>query len=194
MFEVFQLRNAAAADVSNALQQFITQYLTVLQNAQGSAGGTFAAAYVQLQKNVVVVPEPVSNTLLISADAVLLRSTETGDRRIDAQPPQVVIQVLIADVQLTNAKEFGVETGLQSPVLFSRGLLGTPTTTNGVTNAAVPGFNFNTTAAAQQQHLPTGNVGFQGLSNLGVGRIGASGFGGFVFAASSNNFTLLVAP
>ena len=39
---------------------------------------------------------------------------------LDAEPPQVVIQVLIADVDLTATEEFGVEIGLQSPVLFSR--------------------------------------------------------------------------
>ena len=38
-----------------------------------------------------------------------------------------------------------------------------------------------------------GNVGFQGLSNLGVGRVGdRQGFGGFVFSASSQSFSLLI--
>src|SRR3712207_6874826 len=35
---------------------------------------------------------------------------------------QVVIQVLIAEVDLNNLEEFGVEFGLQSPVLFDRGI------------------------------------------------------------------------
>src|SRR5205823_1165726 len=75
--------------------------------------------------------------------------------RIDAQPPQVVIQVLIAEVQLTNNEEFGVEFGVQSPILFQRSLATSSTTTSGppssgagsqatVTQIGIPGFNFNT--------------------------------------------------
>ena len=87
---------------------------------------------------------------------------------LDSAPPQVVIQALIAEVDLNNSDEFGVELGLQSPVLFRRGItpdlsfLGPTGTINyvnpgqvppGVTvnssinPAAQPGFNFNTTAA-----------------------------------------------
>ena len=101
--------------------------------------------------------------------------------RLDAQPPQVVIQVLIADVQLTNNRDIGIEFGIQSPVLFNRGGL------------ASPGFNFNSTAPLGSVNASEqGNVGFQGLSNLGVGRVGSSGFGGFVFSASSQSFNLLI--
>ena len=59
---------------------------------------------------------------------------------VDAAPPQVHVEVLIAEVQLTNNEEFGVELGLQSNVLFGRG--------GGVSGGAsgTPGFNFNTTA------------------------------------------------
>jgi hypothetical protein len=94
-----------------------------------------------------------------------------------------MIQVLIADVQLTNAMEFGVEVGLQSPVLFNRGGL------------ATPGFNFNTTAPLGSVNATEqGNVGFQSLSNLGVGRTSTNGLGvgGFVFSASSQSFNLLI--
>ncbi len=41
---------------------------------------------------------------------------------MDAELPQVVIQVLVAEVDLNNTEEFGVEIGLQtSPVLCSCG-------------------------------------------------------------------------
>jgi hypothetical protein len=106
--------------------------------------------------------------------------------RIDAQPPQVMIQVLIAEVQLNNTEEFGVELGLQSPVLFLRGITG------GVPSAV--GFNFNSTQPLANTNLANSEtVGFQGLGNLGVGRASATqGFGGFVFSASSDTFSLLV--
>jgi hypothetical protein len=98
-------------------------------------------------------------------------------------------------VQLTNREEFGVEIGLQSPVLFARSSAGT--------SPGTPGYNFNTTALAPNAPvgspgLPnttivnSGIVGFQGLGNLGVGRAGANGVGGFVFSAASDTVNVLV--
>jgi general secretion pathway protein D len=119
----------------------------------------------------------VSNTLLVDASAEFYPEIRRIIERIDAQPPQVVIQVTIANVQLTNQEEFGVEVGLQSPVIFDRGA----------------GLNFNTTAALPNANVGTGVVGFQGLQTLGVGRASPnSGVGGFVFSASSDTFSLLV--
>ena len=104
----------------------------------------------------------------------------------------IVIQVLIADIDLTNSEEFGVEIGLQSPVLFQRsvipaeGFLGTGSVTftnpglvpqgvtvnNSINPAALPGFNFNTTQPLGNNPVVNpGVVGFQGLGNLGVGRV-----------------------
>lgn len=187
--EVYKLRNAAAADVANSLTQFITQSLNVY------SGANFFTAYQQLQRQVVIVAEPVSNTILVSATPQYFAEIKRLIEKLDTQPPQVVIQVMIAEVQLNNAEEFGVEAGLQSPVLFARGSLATPTTTGGVTNAAVPGFNFNTTAPLGNSNLAErAVVGFQGLSNLGVGRSSTTGqgFGGFVFSAASDSFNLLI--
>jgi len=187
--EVYKLRNAAAADVANSLTQFITQSLNVY------SGANFFTAYQQLQRQVVIVAEPVSNTVLVSATPQYFNEIKRLIEKLDYQPPQVVIQVMIAEVQLNNAEEFGVEAGLQSPVLFARGSLATPTTVNGVTNAAIPGFNFNTTAPLGNSNLANAaTVGFQGLSNLGVGRSSTTGqgFGGFVFSAASDSFNLLI--
>src|SRR5260370_15013621 len=44
-------------------------------------------------------------------------------QRLDIALPEVVIQVLVAEVDLNNTEEFGVEIGLQSPVLFQRGII-----------------------------------------------------------------------
>lgn len=167
--DVYKLRNAAAADVATALTAFITQSLAVY------SGAAFNSAYLQLQRNVVIVAEPVSNTIMISATPQYFSEMKRIIERIDAQPPQVVIQVLVADVQLTNNEEIGVEFGVQSPLIFQRG----------------SSLNFNTTAALPTGAVGTGVVGFQGLGNLGVGRSSANG-GGFIFSAQSESFNLLV--
>ena len=169
--DVYKLRNAAAADVATALTAFITQSLAVY------TGAAFNSAYLQLQRNVVIVAEPVSNTIMISATPQYFSEMKRIIERIDAQPPQVVIQVLIVDVQLTNNEEIGVEYGVQSPLLFQRG----------------SSLNFNTTSALPTGAVGTGVVGFQGLGNLGVGRASSTGgAGGLVFSAQSESFNLLV--
>ncbi len=74
---------------------------------------------------------------------------------LDVMPPQVVIQVLVAEVDVTNSDEFGVEIGLQSPVIFNRGLsVGSDNVTlsNAITQTTNPGFAFNNV------NLPAGNV------------------------------------
>jgi type II secretion system protein D len=187
--EVYKLRNAAAADVATAVSTFVQQSLAVLTQAN------FLSAYQNLQRSVVVIAEPVSNTLLVSATPQYFGEIKRLIEKVDAQPPQVMVQVMIVDVQLNNAEEFGVEFGIQSPVLFARGQLGAPVTntTTGQVNAAVPGFNFNTTAPLGNSNIvQQQTVGFQGLSQLGVGRVGTQGFGGFVFSAASDSFNLLI--
>ena len=212
--EVYRLKNAAAADVAAALQSFITRSLQVL------AQGQQLTAFQEIARDVVVVPEPVTNSLLISATPEYFADILRLIKDIDAESPQVVIQVLVAEVDLDDSNEFGMEIGMQSPVLFQRSIfpsfpfLGTSgvinytnpglvpqgvTVNNSINPAALPGFNFNN---SQFFSAPLGNnpvvspqtVGFQGLTNLGVGRSSpsGSGLGGFVFSAGSDSFNLLI--
>ncbi len=186
MTEVYKLRNAAAADVVVAVQTFLTSEANIV-NAQYTATTTFQT----LQRQFAMQAEPVSNTILVSATPQLFSKIMHLIERVDATPPQVFVQVLIADVQLTNNEEFGVEVGLQSNVLFGRSSIASGTGTT--LTATNPGFNFNTTAPLPNFNTTNaGVVGFQGLGNLGVGRAGTAGVGGFVFSASNDTFTLLV--
>jgi hypothetical protein len=99
----------------------------------------------------------------------------------------VLIQVLIAEVDLTNNDEFGVELGLQDGLLFNRGI--GATTLN-------PGFPFNTSNLGNENSassLSGANlVGPQGLTNFGVGRTTQAGFGGLVLSASSESVSVLI--
>lgn len=197
--EVYKLRNAAAADVQLAIQNLMSQSLQVLTNANQSSN------YQQILRNVVIVAEPISNSLLISSSPEYFEEVMRLVVQIDTMPPQVVIQVLIAEVRLENDEEFGIELGLQSPILFQRSVLPDGATVNAAApNAAIPGFNFNTTAALPNSTLtgpgtpvPRSNspgiVGFQGLGNLGVGRASpTANIGGLVLSAASDTFTMLI--
>ncbi|VTS06166.1 secretin N-terminal domain-containing protein [Tuwongella immobilis] len=183
--DVFKLRNAAAADVANSLQNFLTRTLQNLQQGQQLTG------FQQIQREVIIVAEPVTNTLLVSATPQFYSEIARLVEQLDSQPPQVVVQVLIAEVRLNNSEELGVEVGLQSPVLFQRSVLPNGVTVNN--SLANPGFDFNQTGALPSSTLANpGIVGFQGLGNLGVGRAGATGVGGFVFSAASDSFSVLI--
>jgi general secretion pathway protein D len=207
---VIQLRYSSAPDLASALNGFLTNALSVVRSA-GQLG-----SWQELQDDVVIFAEPITNRLLVSASTRNFPHVMQLIDELDISPPQVVIQVLIAEVDLSNTEEFGVEFGLQSPVLFSRSIIpatnffgtgGTVSYSNpgqvptGVmvsstlNPAAYPGFNFNdvTVPLGNNPVVSPGVVGYQGLSNLGVGRMSpTAGVGGFVFSAASNTFNLLI--
>ena len=208
---VVQLKNAPAVDVASAINQYLLNRRQIEQAAPGEVN-----PFQEIEREVVVVPEPVANKLILAATPRFFDEIKALVDKLDEQPPQVLIQVLIAEVALNNVKEFGVELGVQSSVLFDRSLLGDLlTTTNstqtstaaGVTTVTeeiiqaasnVPGFLFNNTdplgnsgsAAALRS---AGDVGGQGISNFGVGRGSQNaGFGGLVLSASSQNVSVLL--
>src|SRR5207248_351877 len=115
--EVFHLKNATATDVATSLQNFWQATLDVLNTSQ------ILTPYTTLERDVVVVAEPVSNKLLISATPKYFDEVMRLVAELDAEQPMVVIQVLVAEVDLNGSEEFGIEVGLQAPVLFNRSVL-----------------------------------------------------------------------
>ena len=118
---------------------------------------------------------------------------------LDAQPPQVLIQVLIAEVRLNNVDEFGVELGIQDSLLFDRSLLGNLVTNNNnvLDGTLTPGFNFNNqqlgNSASDRSLATAGNVAGQALSSFAVGRTNSDlGYGGLVLSASSESISVLI--
>ena len=129
--------------------------------------------------------------------------------QLDAQPLQVSIEVLIAEVILTNYEEFGIEVGLQSPrrcsaaghsgdmtsfVERDRRDAVPPGTDGQQHHPAVHGqaFPFNRRPPAYSNSSHQGIVGLQGLTNYGVGRASPNGVGGFVFSAGSDTVNVLI--
>jgi type II secretory pathway component GspD/PulD (secretin) len=140
--DVYRLVNSNAVDVATALNNFITSYLSVFQRASQ------LTPFQDYQREIIVVPEPITNKLLISATPRYYPDIMRLIHELDAELPQVVIQVLIAEVDLNSTEEVGAEIGLQSPVLFQRSLFpaynnfnGGAGTTSYVANTATPTFN-----------------------------------------------------
>jgi general secretion pathway protein D len=209
---VYKLKNADAEQVAFALQEWLQQKREVEATAPGAA-----SPFQQLEREVVVVAEINSNSLIVSATPVYFRELTEIIQQIDEQAPIVMIQVLIGEVALGDTDEFGVELGLQDSVLFDRSLLeniqplttttttqingNTVTTEQQIIQAATltPGFGFGNPATglgnsgSDRSVATAGSVGAQGLSSFGVGRLSqAAGFGGFVLSASSESISLLL--
>jgi general secretion pathway protein D len=210
---VYRLNNKSAEDVALALND----WLRAERDVQGTAPGT-ASPFQQIEREVVVVPELASNSLIVSATPRYYDEVARLVRELDAQEPMVMVQVLIGEVELGDADEFGVELGLQDSVLFDRSLLGDLETTTNTTITTqpgggstqvqqqvvqsatlAPGFNFGDAGtplgnSGSDRSLATaGAVGAQGLASFAMQRVNPDlGFGGLVLSASSNSVSTLL--
>lgn len=181
--EVYRLKNSPALDVANAVNNFLRSERVVIQAAPGRQN-----PFTQIESEVVVVPEPVGNALIISATPRYFEQIMELVEGLDAQPPQVMIQVILVEVELDNLHEFGVELGLQDSLLFDRSLLGSILT---------PGYSFNNqplgNANTPGSLATKSTVGGQALSHFSLGRTSTdTDFGGLVLSASSENVSVLL--
>ena len=208
---VFQLKNSPADAVATAVNDYLASERQVEQGAPG-----LVSPFELFEREVVVVPETVTNSLVVSATPRYMDEIVDLVEQLDARPPMVMIQVLIAEVSLKNTDEFGVELGLQDSILFDRSLLGdistisrtTITQTPGGATTQIqediiasatntPGFNFNNQPlgnSGSTDSLARANiVGTQGLANFALGRLNSElGYGGLVLAASSESVSMLL--
>jgi len=175
---VMRLRNAAAENIASAVTDFLTNELQAQQPATG-----LLSTIERVDQEVVIVPELITNSLIISASAQYYDRVTTLVEELDRRPPMVVIQVLLAAVTMTDDFEFGVELGLQDSILFNRS-----------SNDGVPGFLFNNQQLGNNTAVPGSNiVGSQGLSSFSLGRTNTGlGYGGLVLSASSEAVSVLI--
>jgi type II secretion system protein D len=105
--EVYRLRNAQAQEVATAVRTFLDQERQRVSQVLGQeAVGT---AQRLLEREIAVVAEPISNTLLLSASPRYFDSIRNLIKELDMPQPQVLIQVLVAEVSLDSALDLGLE-------------------------------------------------------------------------------------
>jgi len=209
---VYRLKNKFVDDVAVALNN----WLRAERQVQGTAPG-LASPFQQIEREVVIVPEVSSNSLIVSATPRYYDEIERLVYELDKQDAMVMIQVLIAEISLGDLDEFGVEFGLQDSAIFDRSLLSDLLTTSSTVTIQdggnlntveqdviqsanlTPGFNFGDPAqglgnSGSDRALATaGNVAGQALSSFGVNRVSSEGgFGGLVLSASSNSVSMLL--
>jgi general secretion pathway protein D len=200
---VVKLKNAPVTDVANAINTFLTSTRNLYQ-----IDPNIITNLEILEREIIVVPEPVSNSLLISTTPRFYEEIKRIVQKLDAPPPQVVIQALIVEVTLDNTDEFGVELGFQDPLLFDRGLIsdiqtlsttiqnasGVATTSQEIiSQSRTPGYNFAGQPLGGNTSAHPSAVGNQGFSQFSLGRVnGDLGYGGLVLSAQSSSVSVLL--
>jgi type II secretion system protein D len=199
---VYKLQNLTSAEAVTSLNDYLTrerladqitvisvtqdraaqdQSQGVVANSTATAGGQSTADRTPL--------EPQTNSIIVTANPGLLQQFMRVIEEIDQRPSQVVIQVLIAQIELNNNDELGLEVGFQNDTLFDRSLV---VNNQGQANSLNPGVGFNNAPLQSPAGANFAGTGLQGLSNFALGRTSPLGYGGLIFAASSENISVLL--
>ena len=145
--EVVRLRNSQAIEVATAIRNFLDQERNrIVQVLGADAVGTGQRL---LEREVAVVAEEASNTLLVSANRRYFDQVRELINELDQAQPQVLIQVLLAEVTLDSVGELGIEwghSGSRGDVSYGTGTdfgVANQLQTLGGYSAAVSGTDFN---------------------------------------------------
>ncbi|MBR5626781.1 MAG: hypothetical protein IKW74_04080, partial [Thermoguttaceae bacterium] len=181
--KVVQLRNVQALRIAQAIDDYLAQK----QEMEIASGAL--SEYQLVESQVIVIPESITNSIIVSAAPEYLDQIVEMINSFDKEPPQVMIQVLIAEVTLSNQEEFGIETGFQNSTSFDRSLI--TTTSSGSTGD--PGFDMLNGSGPGQNMNAVNNVkdiAGQVLNDFGMGADSDLSFGGFIVSASSRSIQL----
>ena len=179
--EVVQLRNIQALVVAEAIDDYLSQ------KQQLETASEVLSTFQLYESQVIVIPESISNSIIVSAADEEMKKILDMIKIFDADPPQVQIQVLIAEVTLSDQEQFGIEAGFQNAASFDRSMI--TSTTGGSTGN--PGFDIITSNGPGKNMAssvkPTDIAG-QVLNNFAMGTSDSTlGYGGFVVSASSRS-------
>lgn len=103
---VFDLQYAQAETVATTLQSyFASEAARIRDILSPGQGGSLTR---QLEQEVTVVGDPKSQKVLISASPRYIETVRSIVNELDAAPPQVIIQVLLAEVTLDDSDQWGL--------------------------------------------------------------------------------------
>jgi type II secretion system protein D len=112
--QVYRLKNAQAKEVALAISTFLDQERKRVTQVLGAdAVGT---AQRMLEQEVAIVAEETSNALLLSANPRYFSQITNLIDDLDQPQPQVLIQVLLAEVSLDAARDLGIEWNLSGSI------------------------------------------------------------------------------
>jgi len=178
--EVIRLKNADASSVGQTLQTYVNTQRQLL--TQSFSQQTNIANYEIEETEVVVAWDVASNSVIISAQPRTFETLAALVEELDFEPDMVMIQVIIAEVELNDSFEAGVELGLQDSLLFDRGASTNGFAWHGQSLGNDPG------ATASRESL-AGQV----ISGFGMGRNSAAlGYGGLAVSAANESIHIMM--
>ena len=105
--EIFRLRNGQAQDIQTSISTFLDQERQRLTATLGA--DKIGAAQRLAEQDVSIVAEITSNSLIISASPRHFDKIRAMINKLDDPKPQVLIQVLLAEVTLDDGTDLGFE-------------------------------------------------------------------------------------
>jgi general secretion pathway protein D len=119
--QVIYLRFASAENLASILQN---QASEIKNGSQGGAEGGAASGRGPAYEDAVILHEPDTNALIITAAPKLMRTMKMIIEKLDIRRAQVHVEAIIAEISSDKAAELGVQwavegTGSNSPVAMS---------------------------------------------------------------------------
>ncbi|MFK7960665.1 MAG: secretin N-terminal domain-containing protein [Phycisphaerales bacterium] len=110
----YQLRNARAEEVAQVLGDFVREEQEKLVGTLD--GDQIGSAARLLEREITISGDPTSNSVLVSVSPRYRSKVEELITSLDIDPPQVLIQVLLAEVTLDTEDRWGVDFSSSNPV------------------------------------------------------------------------------
>lgn len=180
--QVIYLRYADSESLANILMGYASE-------AAGKAQGEGAAPQAAGYGDVVILPEPDTNALVVTAPPKVMRNLQNIIEKLDIRRAQVHVEAIIAEVASNNSAELGItwavadESGEEGPV----GLTNFPGSGVGIGQVGAAAAASGDNAAAALGNILSSASGL----SLGFGRIreGDISFVGLLRALAGNSTT-----
>jgi type II secretion system protein D len=104
---VFELRNAKAAEVATTLREYFQEQSA--QSRQILGADRSGSLLRMLEREVTVQGDTPSNRLVVGVSPQYRETVEKLVRELDSTPPQVMIQVLLAEVTIDSESTWGMD-------------------------------------------------------------------------------------
>ena len=111
---VYQLRNATSADVASVVGDFISQEQQKLVTTMGAE--QIGSAARLLEREVTIVDDTKSNSVIVSVSPRYEQRVRDIIQQLDIDPPQVLIQVLLAEITLDTSHDWGVDFSAEADI------------------------------------------------------------------------------
>ncbi|MBN1491028.1 MAG: hypothetical protein JXA69_14030, partial [Phycisphaerae bacterium] len=158
---IIKLNNGEAENIAQTMEAYFSAEEQAVETTDAEE-----SLLRKLERQVTIEADEDSNSLLLSYNPRMEAKVIEMVNKLDQAPPQVMIQVLLAEVTLTDTVEMGMEFALQD-LLFTEHAVTGP-------NDTIQGNNFD----------------FVGGTD--VGAIGSGSLGGFSFTITGEDFNFLL--